>query len=88
MIFSLSFALVSTWQYFIPSVLFGLWNCSYSVEDKFFVINLFLILLISKEIRVENCIVPTLIGDSHSENFKFTEFLFILAWSKMIITHL
>lgn len=36
--FSPSIALVSTWQYFIPSVLFGLWNCSYSTEDKFFVI--------------------------------------------------
>lgn len=41
--------------------------------------NLFLILVISKRIRVENCIVTTLIGDSFSEDFKFTEFLFILA---------
>lgn len=36
--FSPSIALVSTWQHFIPNALFGLWNCSYSTEDKFFVI--------------------------------------------------
>lgn len=40
-----------------------------------------------KEIGLENSILPSAVEIPISDHFKYPEFLWILAWGKMKITH-